>query len=264
MQAVQMQYLKPYLRAENVRTSINQYRPTYLSQSLQVLSKTLAGSIGGGVVGSLIPIALEHCCQNEFLNMTVRHFVKILVPSVTTLDALPLKFAGLGGVLLFCFAFYKQSNLRAQANAAVGTLGKNPHRIITKTELENIDLFMPNNFFKGVLEFKYTVPEDEEINALLEKKKKELLLDEIIPEILSSDSNEKMKQRYQNISREVNDEEIILFLLKVDPYLAEKKMFDEPAKQFIKSNNLQEVLDAVLEKGKKKFLPQNFDPIQDI
>ncbi len=102
---------RPFLPLENI-TNYFQNTPYSFYQGTRVLTTTIAGIIGGAVIGKAIPIGLDFLSQNSYLSGTVGDAVKILTPSITFQEALPLKLAGLGGLLLFTFAFYKERYLR--------------------------------------------------------------------------------------------------------------------------------------------------------
>ncbi len=213
MHCVQSERL-PYLRAVDVQETINKTKPSLLSQSGRVFTKTLVGFIGGELIGRMISIGLNYSCKNNVLNGSVEHFVKILIPSLSSLDFLPIKVAGLGGMLVFAFTFYREYHLQERVIAAERILGANPHRIIMHSEAINIVNTLPSNM--TIPTWNFSVIEDKEIDSLIEQNNTQKLLNNALQMVLTTEPDEQIKilQIYKDIKKVTDDITLISHFFK--------------------------------------------------
>lgn len=261
----------PYLTVGEARKIINDSRSSLFSHSAKVIAKTCYGVIGGGLIGN-IPQLLEKFCHCPHYNATVEFLgesivgtveslgesfvqnVEHLLPSVVASQPLSIQLAGIGGTILFIFGFYRQRNLCAQANTAIGTLGDNLNRFITRSELENIKRHMPSyNSFRNI-ESRYRVADDKEIAKALKVLETSAHLDKVVQDILSAGSEEQMQQIYQEIKENVDDESIVKHFLHVHGSL--EKADRKQLKLFAETNKLVEHAETIINKVRETFKPQ--------
>ncbi len=244
---------KPYLRVNDVRIPIMRSRPTFLSQSVTVISKSFSGIIGGGLFGyafkeafpfikDALPTGLFSSTPEYILKkITPFIFARVLVPVVSPMDALPIKLAGLGGILLGVFTFYQQRNLFAQANAAMRALGyKDSYNLVTTSDLQNINQIAPSFNLHAKLNSEFTVVNDLETNDFINQRETNNLLDDALEIILNLDilnNKDQMQELYQELKKRVNDQTIMNY------FCTKTWLMDNEEKshltKFILNNNLE-------------------------